>query len=363
MKKLFKNNFTLVEVLITLTVVGVVAALTIPMLVANINSRVRAHQKEVIEKRFIDGLNLFNNLENGLSKRYSSTEGFVRGLSAHMKIVQICGNDNLDKCFPYEEINVEDEGAVKISKFKTAGNLQLTDEGFEDTAAFITAAGTPFLISYNQNCNEDPDIELTNIPLCVAGIYDLNGSRRPNKFGVVVDKYGNISSVSDIETFSNARLSKCSLKIDNVCFTAMPSKASPYYMPASLCPSGEPTNPPKEFKDLGIKYCYTGVNDYWAGAVRECGSVSNLVSKAQLMKLAEKLYVDNNGEISVNQKLLSVLGVEIPFTVWTNSELWADRSRVVVFTDTQAYSIDFNSGNYKVLRYNNNSHYTMCVSN
>ena len=79
--KLRKVGFTLAEVLITLTVVGVVAALTLPTLMTTINGKVQENQRKVMERKLVQGLNLYNNQEDGLIKHYNNTEEFVRGLS------------------------------------------------------------------------------------------------------------------------------------------------------------------------------------------------------------------------------------------------------------------------------------------
>ncbi len=84
-----KKGFTLAEVLIVVGVVGVVAALTIPTLLTNIEKILNPNRKEVIEDRLLEGLNTFNTLENGLSQNYENTAQFVKGLSKYYKIVQI----------------------------------------------------------------------------------------------------------------------------------------------------------------------------------------------------------------------------------------------------------------------------------
>ena len=207
------RGFTLAEVLITLGIIGVVAAITIPPLMTNIQSKVTEHQRKVANARLIEGLNMLNIKENGLSVRYNNTEEFVRALSKHMKLVQICGSGELDKCFPYENINYESGGEVKqakVSSLKTPARLKLTGDGWLEPAGFITANGIPYIISFNNNCSGATDANGTTIidpdrPLpcnkdtgcqipyqCIDGIYDLNGSRTPNKF----DK--------DIETIHSA---------------------------------------------------------------------------------------------------------------------------------------------------------------
>ncbi|MBR1424890.1 type II secretion system protein [bacterium] len=53
-----KAAFTLAEVLITLAIIGVVAAMTLPTLIAKINEKADSNQKAVIEAKLIQGLNM-----------------------------------------------------------------------------------------------------------------------------------------------------------------------------------------------------------------------------------------------------------------------------------------------------------------
>ncbi len=226
-----KLGFTLVEVLITLVIIGVVAALTIPALINQINSRLETRQTQVIEKKFVEGLNLFNIQENGLANDYATTYDFLKGLSAHYKMSSICDPAHIGDCFPYGKINIAGDSGddtIDVSSITSAKSLNLNDD-FLPPAAFISAAGTPFIVSFNSKCGEldsnsiDPDIEMKHISPCVAGIYDLNGTRVPNRFGAVYDDAGDLVSggKNDIKSFNGARLTGCLAKVDGVCFECL----------------------------------------------------------------------------------------------------------------------------------------------
>ncbi|MBR1425543.1 type II secretion system protein, partial [bacterium] len=83
-----KAAFTLAEVLITLAIIGVVAALTLPTLIAKVNEKVDGNQKKVTEAKLIQGLNMLD-LHGGINNTYSSTAEFVEELSKYMKITKI----------------------------------------------------------------------------------------------------------------------------------------------------------------------------------------------------------------------------------------------------------------------------------
>ncbi|MBR1424687.1 type II secretion system protein, partial [bacterium] len=74
-----KAAFTLAEVLITLAVIGVVAAMTLPTLIAKINEKADSNQKAVIEAKLIQGLNMLD-LNGCMNDTYSYTAEFVEEL-------------------------------------------------------------------------------------------------------------------------------------------------------------------------------------------------------------------------------------------------------------------------------------------
>ena len=56
--------FTLAEVLITIGVIGLVSALTLPTLLNTINGKVQERQIQVMKRKLVQGLNLYNNQED-----------------------------------------------------------------------------------------------------------------------------------------------------------------------------------------------------------------------------------------------------------------------------------------------------------
>ena len=216
-KQIFCNKaFTLSEILIALGVIGLAAAMTIPSLVTKINDKIRAHQKEVMLTRLAEGFNLFSSQENGLNVPYSNTKEFVQGLSKHMKIISICGPENLEACFPFKKISYEDNGELKevdVSSLTKPEKIGLSADGFLDPAGFVMANGTVVLMSWNNNCGAlkdskgiayvDPDKALSrkNMPLgvCIDGLYSVksrNDTARFNKdiFSIYAATLGDTSS-------------------------------------------------------------------------------------------------------------------------------------------------------------------------
>ncbi|MBE7709855.1 MAG: prepilin-type N-terminal cleavage/methylation domain-containing protein, partial [Cyanobacteria bacterium SIG32] len=83
--------FTLAEVLITLAIIGVVAAMTIPTLVANYQTRAWNTSATVFDRKLTEALKVMN--VQGTLAGYQTTESFVEELSKHFKTTKICAND------------------------------------------------------------------------------------------------------------------------------------------------------------------------------------------------------------------------------------------------------------------------------
>lgn len=278
-----KEGFTLAEVLITLAIVGVVAAITIPSLVTKINSKIETNQIKVIESKLINGLNLLN-AEGGINNTYSSTSDFVNSLSKHLKMVKKCDSTNLEDCLPYKSIkNFGNDSNISIRSLDTGVSIGLYDVGFEDTAAFILGDGTPFIVSYNKNCISEEDKVYKSIHPCIAGLYDINGSRKPNRFGINIeydsdDVISNIQE-SDIKSFNGAKVG-CVAKLGDFCLTHN------FFHPevATMSCADLKTN----FSSV-LEYCLS--NDYWAGALQRCyESGGRLPNESEAPKLAKYIY-------------------------------------------------------------------------
>ena len=89
--------FTLAEVLITLAIIGVVAAMTIPTLVANYQDKAFETASTTFQRKLGEALKIMN--VNSNLAGFQTTESFVEELSKHIKITKTCSNDKLTDCF------------------------------------------------------------------------------------------------------------------------------------------------------------------------------------------------------------------------------------------------------------------------
>ena len=270
MKK--NNGFTLAEVLITLAIIGIVAALTIPTLVQNYQERAWNTASQVFQRKLGEALRVMN--VQGTLAGYTTTEAFVDELSKHIKITRICDNDDITTCFS-DTVTWGDE-EVDMSKVKKAKNFGQNDWD-TNTVGVQFANGVNGVIAYNSDCRQNQfsndviTVDENGISTdCLAILYDVDGFKNPN------------TQQKDLRGLNVASLggSNCAIELsDGTCFTA---PFTPTAMSLSDCEAQK--------GELGISECSDG-SDYWAGAVKACKDMgSSLPSQEQLDQLARDLY-------------------------------------------------------------------------
>lgn len=185
-----KKAFTLAEVLITLGVIGIVAAITLPSFINNYQNKVRSEQDRTVLYKLTKATDQMKS--QGLIGNYGSTEDFVNTLKKHLKIAQICDNSHLESCWPTKTIFNADGEEIAVKDLKNGKDFN--PEGYtSQNIGIITADGTPMILSYKDDCEAlDPmktylwetrdNKPVTNATSsCIAAIYDINGKGRPNK--------------------------------------------------------------------------------------------------------------------------------------------------------------------------------------
>ena len=268
----WSKGFTLAEVLITLAIIGIVAALTIPTLIQNYQERAWNTASQVFQRKLGEALRVMN--VQGTLAGYTTTEAFVDELSKHIKITRICDNDDITTCFA-DTVTWGDE-EVDMSKVKKAKNFGQNDWD-TNTVAVQFANGVNGVIAYNPSCtqnqfsNNEITINENGIGTnCLAILYDVDGFKKPN------------TEDDDLRGLNVASLggSNCAIELsDGTCFTA-PFIPTPLTLAECEAQKGE----------LGISECYYDP-DYWAGAVKACHDMgSSLPSQEQLDQLARDLY-------------------------------------------------------------------------
>ena len=171
-------GFTMAEILLSLTIIGVVAAITLPSLTGNINERTWNTQRKALYARFsqaialMPALNGYGTLRETTDSAGSTSiedtaaETFVtNGLSKVLKINNICDNDHLEDCGIPQTYTKMWGGTADMPAKLSELREQLISVSYSDTtgtgshsmldtkaAAFETANGESILAFYNPNC-------------------------------------------------------------------------------------------------------------------------------------------------------------------------------------------------------------------
>lgn len=197
--------FTMAEILLSLTIIGVVAAITLPSLTGNINERTWTTQRKALYARMSQAVALMPTMNNYGSTVNDRAETFITsGLSKVLKINNICGKDNLADCGFPDQIVVSDGSKknrpTKISELNSGiptayGSAPAIANTY--AAALETANGESILVFYNPSCvaqnvqfaatsgdgtTGTPGISAKQ-HVCANFIFDLNGKKGPNTIG------------------------------------------------------------------------------------------------------------------------------------------------------------------------------------
>ena len=312
MKRL--KAFTLAEVLITLAVIGVVAALTIPGLIKNYNEKAWSTAKSVFEKRLEVATRQMNTEEKLAG--YSNTMDFVNELKKYIKITKVCDNSELTKCFEKHVIWNEEDKPIDISTVTESSGFGL--DWHTETVGVQFANGINAIIVYNPKTTQEPfnnQFSATNNSMAI--LYDVSANKTPNTNG---------KDIGQINVLELANNNGCLFPEKDLgfCISRVLSSDTGY---RAMSPS-ECSQAVSEGK-LGITNCYVS-NDYWAGAVKACGGTSKMTNQTHLAQLGKYLYgqtVSASGATSATlnrekaSKLLSAASATFqdPFHVWSSS--------------------------------------------
>ncbi len=206
--------FTMAEILLSLTINAVVAAITLPSLMGNINERTWNTQRKALHARMSQAIAMMPQL-NGYGTYETDSDGNVtdtaaeafvtEGLSKVLKINNIYDADNLADCgivstFTTQTNSTKTWASIPrlddinpyftkvwvdpVDEYVSASNPQADIN--TQVAAFETQNGESILTFYNPYCVE-PSANLEQgyvFPyMCANFVYDLNGVKGPNTVG------------------------------------------------------------------------------------------------------------------------------------------------------------------------------------
>ncbi len=328
--------FTLAEVLITLGIIGIVAAMTIPTLVANYQTKSWNTSASVFERKLGEALKVMNS-EMTLAGQ-KTTENFVNELSKHIKIAKVCQNDKLMECFSekvYWGSGDLSPKEIDLTVVKTAKNLGQHDWK-TNVVGVQFANGVNALLAYNPSATQDPfsnqivtfsgdsssaktaSVKLGTNALVI--VYDTSGFKSPNE------------NAKDLRTLNVKNLGTgCVFEKGSTCVTSMASAVVPYKWKG--CNSDGTSSDPEDqevMSKYGIGCIAYGTNgsDYYAGAAIACGGISKLPTFAQAAEISNYVYntslITSSGSggkyFTRNEDRMAELGLSGNPSIWLNED-------------------------------------------
>lgn len=214
--------FTLAEVLITLTVIGIVASMTIPGIIQSSQDREYKTAKDKVRMSIAEAGKVLSVQGNIASA--TSAEDFVKNyLSKTLSIIKFCAPANMEQCgmpsggsTKFKNLNNEIVGPMpttwttitnpsSVTAVPTSDGSGIysstnpTTQNYNNSYTFLTANGISVNLFYNPLCvsthserpyyinstetyiKEKKQVSLDTA--CMAGVYDMNGLKKPNQVG------------------------------------------------------------------------------------------------------------------------------------------------------------------------------------
>ena len=271
---------TLAEVLIVIGVIGVVAALTVPTLVGEINERMNTEKQVNIVDKVTKAMEMMK--VHGDLGKFDSTEQFVDSLQKYLKISKRCDSDHLTECWPTNTVRNMADKVFDVSTAKTGDKLGFKTRTEDKTVGLILVDGSSIILTYDTSSMGKEQMDrskaspmtlpigsknktypgyTTDVTSAIAFVMDVNGNAGPNSEALNGKQY-------DIRSFRGAHFGT-DADAGSGCLGSIVNKTCVY-----ILPSYEPENCTEAYAS---KYCGTSsgyVLDYWAGAKKACDEIN-----------------------------------------------------------------------------------------
>lgn len=246
-KKFNTAGFTLAEVLIALGIIGIVAAITLPRLIANINEK----QYETGRQKALSiigeaGKRIVANGE--MNSNYNAQEFIDNTLKKYLAITKTCAPRKFHEC-GWSEV-VKSKNGTSLSWVKndlsTAANMGMGSASYNVPPttisnnsnylrAFATSNGYSFVLFYNPGCDKSfptGGFHQSGNKICMHTIYDMNGKKGPNQYGKdigIVTVYNPDETVTAVAPYFDDEVSEVSNYYNAETFCA--NKKHGYHVP------------------------------------------------------------------------------------------------------------------------------------
>ena len=324
--RLKKCAFTLAEIMITIGIVGVVAAITIPTLIQNSNSK-------KFSTLFKKELSTLNQAAISAQAQYDMDYGSITSESAP----STCGSDtfaasNSTMCALFNStLSAKNYmgvyGEVGGSIFNSKYQFTKKTDGFDPTNFLLYTLADGSIVGFNPNAkrcslesgqtiNKSILTDENGLKNCI-GFIDVNGVSLPNKEVTCADgtssldvytpctlkttgsKIGDVYPIvfhnGTVEPATNAGLAQIGAlrELTDAEKLAKRRQFDKWVAEPVLTPMSEADCNAKK-ASLGIQNCRPGGDDYFAAAAEKCGGVQNLPTVDDLYELSKTIYGESN---------------------------------------------------------------------
>lgn len=288
-----KVAFTLAEVLIVVTIIGVVAVITMPILTKEISMRVDSEREANISLKITKALE--NMSVAGEFGVFDSTDDFVDTLQKYLKISKRCDSSNLTDCWPTNTITDTAGKKYEVRNATNGEKLHITKNS-TDNVGLILADGTPIILTYNQdfkgyshdtfftpisktlpvgtNKTKDFPYYTSNVTNPIDFVMDVNGASAPNR---ETEENGTMHDIRSFRSasFSNATCPANGTRLKNgMCMVVLSG------FPPVNCSSPLAEN--YEYCQVGTTGFLGLANDYWAGSFKACDDIDMEYASGQV---------------------------------------------------------------------------------
>ncbi|MFI3300895.1 MAG: type II secretion system protein [Candidatus Gastranaerophilales bacterium] len=349
-----KKGFTLAEVLITLGIIGVVSAMTLPTLFSNYQSNAYERKRELFEYRLEEAMNQMRFHEKLTG--YSSAEDFVEELGKYLKINEVCDSGDLVSCFG-DEIFDNENTTHSLEDLKNGTDIAYDSKAssFPSTnMGIIVADGVSAIVNYSKDCEwldpYDTKGDRAAALQCISIIYDVNGKKGKNKLGSDI-----FSMNSKIYAYYLLGDAKWDLK--DMYFTSINTcdGTSEWDSNFTYANISDENNLSSSSIAISIEPSSCATN-YWAGALKACAEADrNLPSNSEWAELASYLYdtsVTTSGTTyaDYDEDRFEELDLTVGTYYWSSNSTMLQANRRWLYANYAGYGGNYkhSSGNAKV---------------
>ena len=272
-----KGAFTLAEVLIVLSIIGLVAVLALPSFLSELTERIYSNRQANIAQKVTKAVELM--IVNGDYENFETTDEFVDKFQKYMKISKRCDSNNLTKCWPSATVSLSDGSKYNVSDARTGSDLHTKSEA--NNVGLVLNDGASLILTYDPEAsipNAETGFRATRKGLPVGGgkakefaytsnatdaidfVMDVNGKDGPN---AEADKGGKYYDIRSFKIASFSEGSSCEEKggfiVEDMCVVDIGTNYK--YLDCTQAKNADYCT----FKNTAI--------DYWAGGKKACHDI------------------------------------------------------------------------------------------